>query len=54
MAREEYCVLEEEGLAELQDKIVDEDLAFDLASLFGALSDPTRVRIISALHNSEL
>ncbi|NLE75588.1 MAG: helix-turn-helix transcriptional regulator [Chloroflexi bacterium] len=53
--RDEYCLLDEEATsARLREALVDEDLAFDLASLFGALADPTRIRIVSALHHSEL
>ena len=33
--------------------LIDEQQAFDLASLFGALSDPTRVRILGALLETE-
>ncbi len=37
-----------------QAQMVDEPTASDLAQLFRALSDPTRVRIISALSGAEL
>ncbi|USG67021.1 metalloregulator ArsR/SmtB family transcription factor [Brevibacillus ruminantium] len=40
--------------ARLEDKMIDEHTAVDLADLFRALGDPTRVKIIYALLQQEL
>lgn len=46
--------IEEERVKEAQAQLVDGLTATHLASFFKALSDPTRVRIISALASGEL
>jgi ArsR family transcriptional regulator len=52
---EETCLFAAEGAAEEARKhLVDEALAADLAAFYGALADPTRVRIVSALRKGEL
>jgi len=52
---EEVCKFQDEEAGALaQEQLVDERLAFDMAAFFGALSDPTRVRIVSALYSVEL
>lgn len=52
---EETCRYAEEGAAETaRQGLVGEALAADLAAFYGALADPTRVRIVSALRKGEL
>ena len=43
-----------ERVAEASAHVVGHDVADDLADVFGALADPTRVRLISALARMEL
>ncbi|WEK56327.1 MAG: metalloregulator ArsR/SmtB family transcription factor [Candidatus Cohnella colombiensis] len=51
---EEPCAGTEIDLITVKKEMVDETTASDLAELFKALSDPTRVKIIGALLLSEL
>ncbi len=50
----EVTHIEEERVRRAQAQLVDGLTATDLADFFGALGDPTRVRIISALSAGEL
>jgi ArsR family transcriptional regulator len=57
MARSDRCeitVIDEERVRAVAARIIDGLTATRLAETFKALSDPTRVRIISALSQSEL
>jgi DNA-binding transcriptional ArsR family regulator len=57
MAREDRCeetIIDEERVRAVAPHIVDGLTATRLAETFKALSDPTRVRIISALSHAEL
>ncbi|MGQ9583780.1 MAG: ArsR/SmtB family transcription factor [Anaerolineae bacterium] len=54
MAEAPRLFQDEKAAALAREHTVDEDLAYDLAAFFGALSDPTRVRIVSALRQAEL
>ena len=46
--------IQKEQVDEAREQLIDNDTAAGLAETFGALSDPSRVRIISALLNGEL
>ncbi|WP_174887674.1 ArsR/SmtB family transcription factor [Cohnella herbarum] len=48
------CVGTDTDLTEIKQKMVDDTSANDLAELFKALSDPTRVKLIGALLINEL
>jgi DNA-binding transcriptional ArsR family regulator len=52
--RREEVNVDQERVAQARGRLVDDDVAGDLAEVFGALSDPTRVRLISALSEMEL
>ncbi|HEY75213.1 MAG TPA: winged helix-turn-helix transcriptional regulator [Thermoflexia bacterium] len=57
MSAEERCEwteVDEERLRGAQERLIDGPTATRLARTFKALSDPTRVRIISALSHNEL
>jgi ArsR family transcriptional regulator, lead/cadmium/zinc/bismuth-responsive transcriptional repressor len=51
---DETCLGTETDLSAVKQKMVDESSANQLAELFKALSDPTRVKIIGALLQTEL
>lgn len=53
-ACDDACAGTEADIAEVKGKLVDEAAAMELADLFKALGDPTRVKIIHALLQSEL
>lgn len=53
-ACDDACAGTEADIAEVKEKLVDEAAAMELADLFKALGDPTRVKIIHALLQSEL
>jgi DNA-binding transcriptional ArsR family regulator len=48
------CIGTNADVQSVKDRLVDDETASDLADLFKALGDPTRVRIIHALLQSEL
>ena len=57
MGSADYCAdlnVDAERVAQAQEHLVDNDMAEDLAEIFKALADPTRVRLISALAKMEL
>jgi DNA-binding transcriptional ArsR family regulator len=54
MAQCEDHYIDKEKVQDAQSRLVDGDTATRLAQLFKALSDPSRVRIISALTYTEL
>lgn len=47
-------VIHEEIVNQVRDRMPDEDKLFDLAELFKVFSDSTRIRILSALFESEM
>ncbi len=51
---DDLCAGSEANLSLVKRKMVDESSAMDLAELFKALSDPTRVKLISAMLQQEL
>ncbi|MCD9020924.1 ArsR/SmtB family transcription factor [Cohnella silvisoli] len=51
---DDLCVGSDVNLSMVKQKMVDESSAADLAELFKALSDPTRVKLISAMLQQEL
>lgn len=51
---EDSCIGTETELSAIKQKMVDESSAYELAELFKALSDPTRVKLIGALLINEL
>ncbi|MFC5530208.1 ArsR/SmtB family transcription factor [Cohnella yongneupensis] len=51
---EESCAGTETDLADVKRRMVDDTSATDLAEMFKALGDPTRVKLIGALLISEL
>jgi DNA-binding transcriptional ArsR family regulator len=53
-ACDDACLGTEADIAGVKEKLVDEAAAAELADLFKALGDPTRVKIIHALLQSEL
>lgn len=53
-ACDETCEGTEADIAEVKSKIVSDETAAELADLFKALGDPTRVKLIHALLQSEL
>jgi DNA-binding transcriptional ArsR family regulator len=53
-ACEDTCAGTEADIADVKSKLVSEGTAVELADLFKALGDPTRVKIIHALLQSEL
>jgi DNA-binding transcriptional ArsR family regulator len=46
--------IHEEVVAEVREKMPDEDILMDLADLFKVFSDSTRVKILCALQHSEM
>lgn len=50
----EETIIHEDAVRDAQRSLIDGATAARLAEIFGALSDPTRVRIISALNVHEL
>ncbi|MDR1157203.1 MAG: metalloregulator ArsR/SmtB family transcription factor [Oscillospiraceae bacterium] len=46
--------IHEEVIADVREKMPDEDILMDLADLFKVFSDSTRVRILCALQHSEM
>ncbi len=57
MSSEYKCdcdVIHEEVVGQVKEKMVEEDLLFDMAEFFKVLGDSTRIRIICALFESEL
>ncbi len=53
-ACEDSCAGSEADIRTVKSRLVTESTAADLADLFKALGDPTRVKIIHALHQCEL
>ncbi|WP_373231157.1 ArsR/SmtB family transcription factor [Cohnella sp.] len=51
---DDLCAGSETDLTSVKQRMVDESSASELAELFKALSDPTRVKLISALLQQEL
>ncbi|MHA7966071.1 ArsR/SmtB family transcription factor [Paenibacillus sp. CAU 1782] len=51
---DETCAGTNADVSSVKDKLVDDTTATELADLFKALGDPTRIRIIHALLQSEL
>ncbi|MFC7749130.1 ArsR/SmtB family transcription factor [Paenibacillus thermoaerophilus] len=51
---DEPCSGSHDGLGPIREKLLDETAAAQMANLFKALSDPTRVRLIHALLQKEL
>jgi DNA-binding transcriptional ArsR family regulator len=51
---DDLCVGSEVALSIVKQKMVDDSSASELAELFKALSDPTRVKLISAMLQQEL
>lgn len=51
---DESCVGTEVDLSSIKEKMVDKSTASELAELYKALSDPTRVQLIGALLQQEL
>ncbi|WP_019003907.1 ArsR/SmtB family transcription factor [Cohnella laeviribosi] len=51
---DEYCVGSEVDLTSIKERMVDKPTALELAELYKALSDPTRVQLIGALLQKEL
>ncbi len=50
----EITVVDKKKVKQAKSKLVDQKVASDLAGVFKALSDPTRVKIFSTLLNGEL
>ena len=50
----ESTVVHEQTVREVEKKIPDEDLLYDVAELFKIFGDSTRIRILSALRSDEL
>lgn len=50
----EITILHEDMINETRERIVDDETASGLAETFQALADPSRVRLISALMDTEL
>ncbi|RJE88817.1 transcriptional regulator [Paenibacillus sp. 1011MAR3C5] len=53
-ACDDTCAGTEADIGIVKEKLVDDSTAIELADLFKALGDPTRIRIIHALLQSEL
>lgn len=53
-ACDDTCAGTEADVGSVKEKLVDDATAIELADLFKALGDPTRIRIIHALLQSEL
>jgi DNA-binding transcriptional ArsR family regulator len=53
-ACEDTCIGTAADVHAVKDRLIDHSTSADLADLFKALGDPTRVRIIHALQQSEL
>ncbi|MFF2885428.1 ArsR/SmtB family transcription factor [Paenibacillus sp. NPDC057967] len=53
-ACDDTCAGTEADIGTVKEKLVDDSTAIELADLFKALGDPTRIRIIHALLQSEL
>ncbi|RJX39487.1 transcriptional regulator [Paenibacillus pinisoli] len=53
-ACDDTCAGTEADIGSVKEKLVDDTTAIELADLFKALGDPTRIRIIHALLQSEL
>ena len=51
---DDSCIGTESNLLDVKQKMVDDKSAYELAEIFKALSDPTRVKLIGALLQSEL
>lgn len=47
-------VIHEDVVSQVKEKMVEDDLLFDMAEFFKVLGDSTRIRIICALFESEL
>jgi DNA-binding transcriptional ArsR family regulator len=58
MSQSEYkcdcTTIHEEQVNEVKNKMIEDELLFDLADFFKVLGDSTRIRIICALFESEL
>ena len=52
---EEHCECEtEEFVGRIRDGMLDDDTVMDMADLFKIFGDSTRIRILWALHESEM
>lgn len=51
---DDACMGTESDLKEIKQKMIDDASAYELAELFKALSDPTRVKLIGAMLQGEL
>ena len=52
--RMDGSLIAERHVARARERMASDDVAMELAETFGALADPTRIRIVSALADTEL